>query len=234
MLDTLDNAARREDAGAVTAIGTGYRGPERRHAPNALLRWNQLMLDEIDYGVLLVDPQARMLHLNHAARQALDERHPLQLLDGELRARYAGDVMPLREALLGAACRGLRRLLLLGEGSHQVARSVVPLALPGRPATRATQIVLGRSPVGGELSLQWFARSHGLTHAETRVLSALSEGMQPADIAARHGVGISTIRTQICSMRTKTNADSIGALLRQVAALPPLVGALRSPLTLVA
>jgi DNA-binding CsgD family transcriptional regulator len=77
--------------------------------------------------------------------------------------------------------------------------------------------------------VQWFARSHDLTLAETRVLEALSEGLQPNDIAARHGVGISTVRSQIGSIRSKTRSDSIGALVRQVAVLPPLVGALRSP-----
>jgi DNA-binding CsgD family transcriptional regulator len=73
----------------------------------------------------------------------------------------------------------------------------------------------------------WFARNHGLTLAETRVLEALSEGLQPSDIAARFGVGLSTVRSQIGSIRAKTRSDSIGALVRQVAVLPPLVGALR-------
>jgi DNA-binding CsgD family transcriptional regulator len=87
---------------------------------------------------------------------------------------------------------------------------------------------MGKRQVCGELSVQWFARSQGLTQAETRVLEALSEGMQPSDIAERHGVGISTIRSQIGSIRAKTHSDSIGALVRQVAVLPPLVGALRA------
>ena len=69
---------------------------------------------------------------------------------------------------------------------------------------------------------------YGLTLAETRVLEALSEGLHPNDIATRYGVGISTIRSQIGSIRLKTRSDSIGALVRQVAVLPPLVGALRS------
>ena len=86
---------------------------------------------------------------------------------------------------------------------------------------------MGKRQMCGGLSVQWFARSHGLTLAETRVLEALSEGLQPSDIAARHGVGISTIRSQIGSIRSKTRSDSIGALVRQVAVLPPLVGALR-------
>jgi DNA-binding CsgD family transcriptional regulator len=184
------------------------------------------MLDEIDYGMLLVDAQARVLHMNHAARVALDDRHPVLLQGREVRARRALDVVPLRDALQGAHQRGLRRLMMLGDAQHRVAMSVVPLMLPGS-GYLATQLVLGKQTAAAELSAQWFARSHGLTQAETRVLEALSEGLHPSEIAKRFGVGIATIRSQICCIRAKTHADSIGALLRQVAALPPLVGVLR-------
>ena len=40
-------------------------------------------------------------------------------------------------------------------------------------------------------------------------------------------VAVSTVRTQIGSIRIKTGASSIRELVRQVAVLPPLVGALR-------
>ena len=46
-------------------------------------------------------------------------------------------------------------------------------------------------------------------------------------IAERQGVGLATIRTQIGSVRAKTGAASIRALVRQVAMLPPLVSALQ-------
>jgi len=208
--------------------GNNYSGPERRRGASEPLGWHAAMLDEIDYGVLLIGDDAQVLHMNHAARLALDDQHPLQLVGRELRARRALDLLPLREALLGASQRGLRRLIQLGEPGQRVALSVVPLHLPGIDGLAATQIVIGRRQVGGDLSMQWFARNHDLTPAETRVLGALSEGMQPTEIAARHGVGIATIRTQICSIRSKTQSDSIGALVRQVAVLPPLVGALRA------
>jgi len=192
-----------------------------------LARWYELMLDEIDYGVLLLDSGAQMLHANHAARSELDDRHPLQLLGRQLRARDTADMAQLHDALQAATQRGLRRLLMLGQDAHRVAVSVVPLRTGGPGGQTATQLSLGKRQMCGGLSVQWFARSHGLTLAETRVLEALSEGLHPNDIATRYGVGISTIRSQIGSIRLKTRSDSIGALVRQVAVLPPLVGALR-------
>jgi DNA-binding CsgD family transcriptional regulator len=192
-----------------------------------LARCYELMLDEIDYGVLLLDGDAQVLHLNHAARCELDAQHPLQLLGRQLRARDAADVVRLHDALQAAMQRGLRRLLMLGHDGHRVAVAVVPLHKGAADGPCATQLSLGKRQMCGGLGVQWFARNHGLTLAETRVLEALSQGLQPSDIAARHGVGISTIRSQIGSIRAKTRSDSIGALVRQVAVLPPLVGALR-------
>jgi ribosomal protein S19 len=40
-------------------------------------------------------------------------------------------------------------------------------------------------------------------------------------------VALSTIRSQLGAIRAKTGAASIRTLVRQVAVLPPLVGALR-------
>ena len=47
------------------------------------------------------------------------------------------------------------------------------------------------------------------------------------EIAKQLGVAVSTVRSQIGSMRLKTAADSIRDLVRQVAVLPPVKGALR-------
>lgn len=194
-------------------------------ATSTLARWYELMLDEIDYGVLLVDGDAQLLHMNHVARRELDDaHHPLLLLGRQLGTRDSADRLRLHGALQAATQQRLRRLLLLGQGANRVAVSVVPLDTAGQ---LATQLSLGKRQMCGELAVQWFARSHGLTLAETRVLGGLSEGLQPNEIAARFGVGLSTIRSQIASIRLKTHADSIGAVVRQVAALPPLVGALR-------
>ena len=202
-------------------------GVERRRAADSpLARWCEQMLDEVEHGVLLLDEDARLLHANYAARRELTADHPLQVLGGRLLARCGGDVPTLHDALLGAARRGLRRLILLGTAAHRVALAVVPLQLPHGRA-HAVQVSMGRQQVCGALSVQWYARGHGLTLTEARVLEALCEGMQPNAIAARHGVNLSTIRTQIGSLREKTRSDSIGALVRQVAVLPPLLGTLR-------
>lgn len=214
------------DPQAPVPAPTGYRGPERRSAGSLALRRMAQMLDAIDYGMLLLSDQQQLLHVNVAARRDLDEFHPLQLLGGEVRSRVPQDVAVLHSALQDAAMRGLRRLLRLGEGDESVAVAVVPLAPLGADQRRAVLLVLGKRRMCEELTVDWFARSHRLTPAETQVLKLLTQDLSPQEIAARLGVGLATVRSQIGSIRTKTGTDSIRSLVRQVAVLPPLVGAL--------
>ena len=91
------------------AIPLHYSGPERRATSAALGSCLAGMLDEIDYGMLLVGADAQVLYLNHAARLELDGEHPLQMLGRGLRTQRTQDLAPLHDAL-AAAVRGLRRL----------------------------------------------------------------------------------------------------------------------------
>ena len=126
-----------------------------------------------------------------------------------------------------AALRGLRKLLTLGDDAHRVSVSVVPLPSQCADDTPVVLVVLGKRQVCEVLSVQGFARSYGLSAAETRVLALLCHGTPPTKIAAQFGVAISTVRSQIGNIRIKTGAESIRALVRQVAVLPPLMGVLR-------
>jgi DNA-binding CsgD family transcriptional regulator len=209
------------------ATERAYRGPDRRAAQPAARHWLAATLDEIDYGMLLLTEDGRVLHVNHAARAELDATHPLQLFGDQLRARGAHDLLPMADALNAAARRGLRKLLTLGSGAQRVSVSIVPLVVKGGASGPVTLVMLGKRQVCGSLSVQGFACSHGLTAAETRVLAALCKGAPPNRIANEVGVAISTVRTQIGNIRLKTGAESIRALIQQVAVLPPLMGVLR-------
>jgi DNA-binding CsgD family transcriptional regulator len=213
-----------------------YSGPDRRAAAaasSALGHCLTCMLDEIDYGMLLVTADAQVVYLNHAARLELDGEHPLQMLGSSLRAHRPQDVAPLYDALASAQ-RGLRKLVTLGEGVQRVSVSVVPLPAEDNHCQEGlrptTLLVLGKRQVCEQLSVQGFARSMHLTPAETRVLEHLCSGVRPTRIAQQQNVAVSTVRTQIGSIRSKTGAASISDLVRQVAVLPPLVGVLRARL----
>jgi DNA-binding CsgD family transcriptional regulator len=199
----------------------------RGAASAACLSWLSAALDELDYGMLLVSRGTHVVHANHAARVELDANHPLQLLGQRLSTKHPRDAPALNNALDAAALRGLRKLLSIGEPKHRVGIAVVPLEAASPTGTAPTLVILGKQRMCEHLSVQGYARSHGLTAAEARVLLALCSGDRPDEVAARLDIAISTVRTQIGSIRSKTGVRSINALLQQVAMLPPIMGALR-------
>jgi DNA-binding CsgD family transcriptional regulator len=213
---------------AQAPAGSGARHPSLSDdsAPPAIRHWLAAALDELDYGIVVLFGDMRVVHANEAALAELDDCHPLQVTGGELRARLARDVAPLHEAVMAAATRGIRKLLTLGKDGQRGSVSVIPLEA-ANAGPRAVLVVLGKREVCESLSVQGFARSYGLTGAETRVLLALCDGTPPARTAQQLGVAVSTVRSQIGSMRQKTGAESIRALVRQIAVLPPVKGALR-------
>ncbi|MDQ6680902.1 MAG: helix-turn-helix transcriptional regulator [Pseudomonadota bacterium] len=229
MFDVSTTSSPEDNASVLQLLADpAERSPyEHRAAPEALLSCLSAVLDEVDYGMVLLDHSARAVYVNHAARVELDDSHPLQLLERRLQARRPKDAAMLNAALDEAARRGLRKLLTLSQGCESIGVSVVPLAAWCNSGAATTLVMLGKRDVCEELSVQGFAKAHGLTPAETRVLVALCKGEPPDLAAARLGVAISTVRTQIGTIRLKTGASSIRALVRQVSVLPPLMGVLR-------
>ena len=208
------------------AAGTPSR--ERRAAASLSNQWMGLVLDELDHGVVMLNGSGRVLHCNQAAQANLADNHPLELVGPHLRARLLTDAVPLAEALEGAQTGGRRCLLRLGDEHAGCGRAnVVVVPLNRDVSQSAVLLVLERRALCGDLAAQWFALRYQLTPAETEVLKALSNGIKPADVAVRQGVAISTVRSQIQSIRAKSGADSIGELMRQLALLPPLVSTLR-------
>lgn len=180
-------------------------------------------LDAIDYGVLLVLEDGQVVHANQVARQELDGLHALQILGRSLSLRRPQDVAPLKAAIACACSKGLQRMLTLGADTPDpTTLSVLPLSgLDGRGRGGA-MLVFARRQSCTDLSTDAFARHHRLTEAELRVLRQLCVGRRPSEIARAQGVALCTVRTQIGSLREKTRAPSIGALVQQVARLPPM------------
>ncbi len=200
---------------SINAGGSATRAGDPGRA-RALAR----MLDVVDYGMLLVVDDGCVLFANQVARAEMDDKHPLQLLGHDLRARCPRDVVSLHSALAGALQRAVQTLLKLGrEPDGCIHAAVVPLADAGE---RAAAIVFGKRRVCEDLSSDAYARQHALTLAEARVLRHLCVGDRPQDIAYGLGVKLSTVRTQIGSIRAKTGSRDIGAIVQRVARLPPL------------
>ncbi len=186
------------------------------------------LLDEIDYGLVLVNAQGKVQHANHLARHELAIG---RLLFTDHGGAVTGCSAALTEQLMAAihgAVQGRRRLLYLSHGEHNMPVAVIPLAHALEGPAGSVLLVMARQRVGDNLALQMFAREHCLTPTEESVLRALCDGRDVDEIAVQHGVAESTVRTQVRSLRDKTGANGIRQLVQRVLALPPVVPALRA------
>lgn len=184
------------------------------------------VLDALDHGILLVMQDGRVGYVNKIAACDQDRDLPLHWSTGELRTCRPADSAVLQRGLVGALRHGTQCMVTLGGGSPQNrCVSIMPLrdAIEGSAAL----VILGKRRVCEELGTDAFARLHDLTIAETRVLKLLCSRCRPRDIAVALGVKLSTVRTQIGSIRQKTRARDIGELVYRVSLLPPLPGLMR-------
>jgi DNA-binding CsgD family transcriptional regulator len=217
----------------LTALGAelAYRGPERRGAEAAgLVRLMASVLDEVDYGLMLLSAGGLVVHANHAALREMGSTHPLELRSRRLYARDAAEQPALMDALDAARQRGVRSMLNLGSGAARVGLSIVPLPLPLSSRTKGSAVLmtLQRAQLVEKLSVGAFARAHHLSQREEQVLGALCDGLRPAQIAERMGVAVATVRSHVHNLKEKTHCGSMVELVKQVALLPPLVTALKA------
>ncbi|MBS0444710.1 MAG: helix-turn-helix transcriptional regulator [Proteobacteria bacterium] len=187
------------------------------------------MLDEIDYGVALVGASGQLRYANQLGQRALGSMATLCLAEGLVQTVLDDEQPLLRHALIEAS-RGLRRLLTLGPAGRRASIAIVPVhvAADGTAEEGLAMLMFGKQPASETLTLDFFARTHRLTTAEASVLHGLCAGERPKEIAKKVGVAISTVRTQIGSIRIKTQTGSIRELVNRVAALPPITPAMKS------
>jgi DNA-binding CsgD family transcriptional regulator len=184
------------------------------------------VLDEIDYGVLVIDGQGCIRHANHLARHELAGarvvvQHASMLMGST--AEITGQI----EQALEQALRGQRKLLMLQQGEHEVSLVMVPLSHPLETDAPAVLVLLSRQSACENLAVRMYARAQSLSPSEEQVMMALCGGLSIPDIAKKHGVAQSTVRSQIKSLREKTGCSSIRKLLQRINSLPPVVPALR-------
>ena len=203
-------------ATALQAMAGAASAPASAGVP----AWMAAMLDALDYGLLLLDAAQHVVHANRAARAALAGNPLGRPWAMALDCRTPGDVAALGQAIEAALERGWRRLVTLRRPGGPSGIAVVPLPAGGGAAV---MLVLSRARSCEALSVHWYARSHGLTQAEERVLEALCAGATPNEVAARLGVAVSTVRTQLATIRAKTGAAGLRELVAGVASLPPIV-----------
>jgi DNA-binding CsgD family transcriptional regulator len=184
------------------------------------------VLNELDYGLMVVSDTARIRLANQAALRECRPAQCMQIHDGHVQPRDERDRGSFVRALT-ASRLGRRSMLSLHSIHALVSVAVVPMGeVVEAGGTWTALLAFGRRQACEPISLEFFAREHGLTGAEGQVLKGLCGGLRPVQIARDAGVALSTVRTQVSSIRLKTEAKSIGELVRRLTMLPPIVPAL--------
>lgn len=209
-------------------------------------------INQVDYGLVALDASSARVHFANASARGLlaaEDSNPdapapdtgLRLTHGQLLTARPADAPQLRTVLQRAG-KGLRGLLCLGKGPAAVPVAVVPLAavslggfapsgrlnepapgvITGAEAAPCALLVFAKQQLCDDSTITLFARERGLTSAEGQVLAQVCKGLRPTEIASRHGVRISTVRTQLRSIRAKTSAHTIRDLVHLVSVLPPM------------
>ena len=196
---------------------------------SALLR---SVLNQVDYGLAAMTTDTRqLLFANGPAANALHAQSPqrtgLVLHEGRVCTRMQAD-MPVLEQALQRTKTGQRALLQLHDAGRSAGAdnadlpsptlvAVMPLNHPGFALLAFT-----KQQLCDATTVTLFARESGLTMAEGRVLAQVCKGLRPTQIAVHQGVQISTVRSQLRSIRQKTACESVRDLVQRVSVLPPL------------
>ena len=184
----------------------------------------QCVLEQMDYGLALVHTRTWQIRfanrLAHASMRAANgQGSGLCVLDGRLSTVLPTDAEQLENALCRAQS-GVRALISLGGKDHTTSVAVVPLTAPNTQPYAL--LVFAKQQLCDSSTVALFARERGLTGAESNVLASICSGKRPAEIASQLGVQISTVRSQLRSIRVKTRCDTIRQLVETVSILPPM------------
>lgn len=210
---------------------TPYSEPTRAASP-VLQMYLMRALDEIDYGVILLDGRRSIWHANHLARVELTRGQILHVNNGGLDTRVANRQTALHSAI-GRAGQGIRSMVDLrpSHGEHPgTSIAFVPMGHPAEcfPEPLPVLAITCRQVLCEQISLHFFAQSYGLTRTEEAVLTALAQGMEVEDIVRERSLAMSTVRSHVKQLRIKTQSGSMRELLNKVSVLPPVVSSIKS------
>lgn len=172
------------------------------------------VMDSVSAGLLLLDRFGKLIFANRAAwaaleaRDGLGVRHGAPVCDDPLAQKQLQELIAHQSSRLGRGgagrtaltvprASGMRPWLLLGAAL----RSDDRLSLGGRDCIL---LMIVDNEAKADVPGRILADLFGITGAETRIAVDLLAGLSPDEIAERRNVAISTVRSQISSILSKT------------------------------
>lgn len=223
-------------------LQTAFSLHTRLHRLQALSEAATGALEQIPFGVVLLDHQGHALYFNQKAENMAGLSRLLRLHDGgPVRCTLPTDDAELARLVQGATRTGATGtgtsgsaaaaaspgggLRLSGLDGQQLQLLVTPLPSWSSPfGTRSAAVIFMSDPHAVVGSMSALLRSmYGMTPAESRLTEALVNGSTPHEYAATFDVTINTVRTQIKRAAAKVGVSRQSDLVRAVLTGPAVL-----------
>jgi DNA-binding CsgD family transcriptional regulator len=184
------------------------------------------VVNRMQLGVALFDRERRPVVTNRSADRLVALADGLTLGEDGLHAQNPRDDAVLQSFLgdaIAGGCGGVYASNLMavsrpsGKRSFPVIASSLLEAGEGDAAEDAVAaLVIGDPEAGHAFTPAILRDSYGLTRAEAELVKLLADGRCLADAAARRGVTINTVRSQLKQVFAKTDTNRQSQLIRLV------------------
>ena len=181
------------------------------------------VLDASPHGLIILDSDGRVRHLNRAAEGLVARADGLAVIGGRLVAGGPQSTRQL-EALIAVATTGDSARRTGGSMAVSTPTRNRPLSIIVAPVGWGRHTPFGASPgavvcitdldAGVSLPEQRLRDLFGLSRAESRVAMTLFEGLEPRQAAERLGVSFYTVRGHLVRIFDKTGTGGQAALAR--------------------
>ncbi len=192
------------------------------------------VLDSLSVAVFVVGLGQRLITCNAAAEDMLSNANFVKLSQGALKAQKLGDVASAFELAIERATKGDTSIgisgigvPMLGVDGDRAAAYVLPIGgkeIRGDLGDGYAAIFVARRGEQQPMAIEILRTVFDLTPAEARISTLVAKGFGPAVIAESLGVSLSTVRTHLAHIFSKTGAADQLALSSVVNALLPPIG----------
>lgn len=176
----------------------------------------EMLLDSLNLAVVFMDGHGRVQHANLAARNHLQASEGLSFADGRMRVSTSDSTTrELQQAIRRVAGRSraseLESLPLMMKSGIPAVAYILPLDVPGRtkqPGSNVNVALVLQTAQNARAPVQALASLYGLTDAESRVFTHISQGNNRSQTALELNIADSTVKTHLQHIFEKTGMTS--------------------------
>jgi DNA-binding CsgD family transcriptional regulator len=201
-----------------------YEHARRQHLENnAYVR----AIDQLSFGVIILNERGHVVRVNERASRIMKDGRELKVVGNCLQAGDPANELVLAQAIAAIlagrpspdSAHGSLKLDSDGEAALPLYLLLKPIhdfrGEPGKPAA-GVALFLSTSQLQRSITIEPFARVHGLSPAERALVTELVDGVSIGEASAALGISENTARAQLRSVFSKTGTHRQTDLTRRV------------------